>query len=380
MNRSRLLLSGAALLLSLGSGIPLRAQLTPDQALATYDQLTRSYNVITLGDLTLNNTHTDGGIAVGGNLTVGSGTIIGLFSNPSAGADPALYANGAVTFNGNSQINNGYVSTPAMSGSVTWTYNPAGNNYQRQLVTGSGMMAYNTSDARAYTDPRTVTGPNGWNWSSVGSSLIAVSNALAAANATGTIGVSGQTLTFTSNASGVTVFNLDASRIVNGYYDANGDGFFDQNTERLSDIKANLAADQYFVINVLNATSAGGKILFDGVNNLSGGSNNQQLLWNILPDNNAATPDKLTLSTNFYGSILAPLVDIENNNHYLNGQLVAGSYTQTNAEIHYADGYSGPVVFSPVPEPGTYALVAVGLGFVAVVWRRRPRPRGTPPA
>lgn len=355
-----------ALALLLGSGIA-RAQMTAEQALATYDQLTRSYNVITFGAMTLNNTHTDGGIASGGTLTLGGGTIIGLFSNPSAGPDPALYARGAVTINGSNQINNGYVATPGLSQSATWTYDPANNNHQRQIVTDSGMLAYNTGDSRAYVDPREGTTPDGWDWSNLQTSLIAASTALAQTTATGSIGVSGQTLTFTSDASGVTVFNLDANRIVNGHFDLNGDGIAET---QISDIKVNLGADQYFVINVLNATSETGKVLFQGVNNFNPGTNNEQLLWNILPDSDAGTADKVTLSTNFYGSILAPLVEIENNNHYINGQLVASSYTQTSAEIHYV-GYNGPVVFSPVPEPGTYALAAVGVGALALVWRRR---------
>jgi choice-of-anchor A domain-containing protein len=195
---------------------------------------------------------------------------------------------------------------------------------------------------------------------------------LASSAATGAIGISGQTLTFTSSGSGVTVFNLDASKIVNGTYDLNNDGIYDANTERLSNIQANLNADQYFVVNVLNATSAdGSKVLFEGVGNFNSGSNNQQLLWNIIPDANSGTSDILTLGTNFYGSILAPLVDVQSTGYYLNGQLISQSFTQSGAEVHYANGYTAPVAFSPVPEPSTYAVIASALCALGFFWHRR---------
>ncbi len=347
-------------------------QAVTEQALAAYDYYTRNYNVVTFGNLTLNGTHTDGGIAVGGNLTVSNGAIIAMQDSPSIGSDPSLYVNGQITLAGNAQINRGYVSTPNLSNSLTWTYDPQNNQNQRSLTNGTYTLSYNTQDAQAYVDPRTIAAPAGWNWSTAQSALTNASATLAAATANGTATISGQTLTFTSNGSGIVVFNLDASKIVNGIYDINGDGFFDQNNERLSNIQANLNADQYFVVNVLNATSAdGSKVLFDGVNNFSSGTNNDQLLWNIIPDSNSGTADILTLGTNFYGSILAPLVDVQSNNRYLNGQFVGNSLVQTSAEIHYADGYAAPVSFSPVPEPSTYAIIASALCAAGFIWHRR---------
>lgn len=371
----RALLIGAVVL-SAGLTPLARAQTVTQQALAAYDYYTRNYNVVTFGNLSLNGTHTDGGIAVGGNLTVNNGAIIAMQDSPSIGSDPALYVNGQITLAGNAQLNRGYAATPNLSNSLTWTYDPANNQTQRGLTNGTYTLSYNTADAQAYVDPRTLAGPSGWNWSTAQTALINASATLAAATANGTASIVGQTLTFASSASGVVVFDLDASKIVNGYYDFNNDGFFDPNTERLSNIQANLNTDQYFVINVRNATSAdGSKILFDGVNNFSSGTNNEQLLWNIIPDNNPNTADILNLGTNFYGSILAPLVDVQSNNRYLNGQFVGNSLTQTSAEIHYANGYTAPVSFSPVPESSTYAIVFGVLGGIGFVWHRRRAPR-----
>jgi choice-of-anchor A domain-containing protein len=345
------------------------AQTVTEQALASFDAYARDYNVVTFGNLTLNNTHTDAGVAVGGNLTVG-GAVISMQSTTSA--DPALYVNGQITLTGNSQFNNGYASTPNLSNALTWTYDPANNQYQRGLTDGTSTLSYNTSAAQAYVDPRSVSAPANWNWSTTLSTLSNASATLASSAATGAIGISGQTLTFTSSGSGVTVFNLDASKIVNGTYDLNNDGIYDANTERLSNIQANLNADQYFVVNVLNATSAdGSKVLFEGVGNFNSGSNNQQLLWNIIPDANSGTSDILTLGTNFYGSILAPLVDVQSTGYYLNGQLISQSFTQSGAEVHYANGYTAPVAFSPVPEPSTYAVIASALCALGFFWHRR---------
>lgn len=350
-----------------------RAQVVTEQALAAYDYYVRDYNVLTFGNLTLNGTHTDAGIAVGGNLTVG-GSVISMQS--SASTNPALYVNGQISLTGSSQFNNGYVSAPNLSNALTWTYNPANNQYQRGLTDGANTLSYNSSHAQTYVDPRTVAAPDGWNWATAQSALTNASSTLASASATGSLGVSGQNLTFTSNASGVTVFNLDASKIVNGIFDANNDGIFDQNTERVSNLSVNLAADQYFVVNLTNATSASGSsALFSGIN-VNAGSNNTQLLWNIIPDANTGTSDILALGSNLYGSILAPLVDVQSNGYYTNGQLAANSFTQTGAEVHYAGGYSAPVSFSPVPEPSTYAIIASALCAVGFIWQRR-RARGS---
>lgn len=356
-------------LLFLG-GVMAAAQTTALQALASYDSLVRDYNVITFGNLTLNGTHTDGGIAVGGNLSLGSGTVLAMHSVAATSSNPSLYVNGQVVLNGGAQLNNGYASTPNLSNSVAWTYNPANNQYQRGLASNGQTLSYNTSNTLAYSDPRTVAGPAGWSWSAVQSEAISVSMDLASLAATGTVSRTGQTLTFVSDASGVTVFTLDASKFSNGGYDFDGNGSVNFNTEGLSGYVANLANDQYFVINVINATSADGSLTFLQGLNGNAGTNNDQLLWNIIPDSNAATADTLNLGANLYGSVLAPLVNIQSNGRYLNGQVVAGSYTQSGAEIHYAGGYDGPVAFSPVPEPSTYALLGSVLCVAGIVVRR----------
>jgi len=357
----------ALLFASLLTGGIACAQVIPEELLARYENLVRDYNVVTLGNLNLNGVHTDGGIAVGGNLTLGNNTV--LVRDNIVSSNPTVYVNGQITLNSNAQLNHGFVSAPNIS-STAWSYNPP--NQQRGIKINGRTLSYNTSHPSSFENPKDVSGPAGWNWTDVRAEALSISAGLAGLSPNGTITVNSQSLTFVSSGSTVTVFTLDANRLGNGFYDVNNDGIF-QESERIANLKINIGADEYFVINVVNATSAdGSKKLFQNLN-INEGSNSDHLLWNILPDANGNTPDILNLASNLYGSILAPDIDMmrSGSGNYLYGQLLVGSYTQQNAgEIHYNGGFNGPV-FSPVPEPSTYALIACSLCAVGIVIRRR---------
>jgi choice-of-anchor A domain-containing protein len=305
--------AAAALLAVLGLG-EARAQMSVEEAVVTFDTLVRDYNVITSGNLTLNNTHTDGGIAVGGNLNLSGNNVLVMHGN---------------------------------------------NGGQRSLQNG-GSLSYNTSAANSYMDPRVAPGVSGWDPVSTVSSLASVSAALASATPTGTINFSNNSIQLsTSLTTGVAVFNLDASLLTNL-----------TNTN----IQINVPTDMVYVINVFNAD---GTTLFGGGGmNANSGQNNDQLLWNIVADSNPATSSTVNLGTNFYGSILAPMIDLTNGSggeqNYVNGQVVAASYTQNGAEIHYVD-FSAPVTFSAVPEPATWGLFGLAGCATMMVCRRKRR-------
>ncbi|MET0262993.1 MAG: collagen-binding domain-containing protein [Rariglobus sp.] len=331
-----------------------RAQMSVEQAVVNFEGLVREYNVITSGNLNLNNTHTDGSIAVGGNLTLTGNNVLAMHGN-KVGPNPSVYLNGQLSVSGNSYLNNGYVYAPNLNSSTTYT-----GGSQRSLNNG-GSLSYNTSHANSYVDPRNAPAPSGWNLTSTFSELAAISNTLAASSPTGTINfTNNQIVLSTSLTSGVAVFNVDASQLA-GVSGIN--------------IQINVPADMVYVINVLNA---GGQTLFGGSNNNGNvGQNNDQLLWNIVPDSNPNTSNSITLGSNFYGSILAPMIDLNNtangNNRYVNGQIVAASYTHTGAEIHHVD-FSAPVTFSPVPEPSTWGLFGIA-GCAMIMLCRRPGAR-----
>ena len=214
--------------------ISAEAQIQVDHAVVEFDELVRSYNAIVLGDATFNNgQHSHAGVAVGGNLT-SNGWIYA--QQVDSGADPTLYVTGTTTLNGESKLERGYATlNPGQTG--TWNSpNP------RDLTSGGGKLTVqnNTNIAQATLDPRTNPAPAGWNWATLETQFIKISETLAAAAQTtgASIHLDGQTLVFDAgtNTSGSVVFNLTATLLTGlGYY---------------SGVVVNVPADTVFIINV----------------------------------------------------------------------------------------------------------------------------------
>ena len=354
-----------ATLAALLSVVVAHAQTTLTSAVVQFDTLTQGYNLISLGNASFSNYgDTQGALAVAGNLTLqGAGQIAEHYS---AGSKPSLYVSGQLNLDSGQQtrLKNGYAYLPSVSGS--W------NGTDRVLTTGSGgqFSTINSTHALAGTDPRNTLGSAPFSWSSLSSGLVSVSNTLASAASTGSISVSGQNLVFSANGqtSGVVVFTLDANAFNGSLYDANGNGQFDQNNERVSNVQINVPENVVFVINVKNF---GGKTLLGGIN-ANSGSGNERLLWNITPDSSGGA---VTLGSGaaFYGSVLAPLVAVKNGqNTAPNGQIVAASYTHAGAELHQVE-FTAPVAFSAVPEPASFGVFGVGATIAIALSRRRPR-------
>lgn len=319
------------------------------QAVSDFDSLMREYNLVSLGNASISGNDTWGGLAVGGNLTLNSVPVANLSSVSNTGSDPTLYVAGQLILNGDSQLNNGYA---AISSAANSGYTLSGN----QFVGSNGKLILNSNAS----NPLTNAGPANWNWSTIGSQALSISQTLAAANQSGTVAVntSNQTLTFSSNStdSGVVVFNLDASLLGSGTFGG----------QNFSNIGFSLAANQTAVVNVSNA--AGRTIFGNGNMNLSSDIASR-LLWNITDTSGSVS---LGNGGQFYGSVLAPLVNVSNYNSPVNGQVLAGSLTYSGAELH--DTPFTPVGITTgvlVPEPSTYALWGVGLCAAGFVLRRR---------
>jgi choice-of-anchor A domain-containing protein len=157
---------------------------------------------------------------------------------------------------------------------------------------------------------------------------------------TGDVDLAGKHLNYTGAATDLAVFNL------------NGNDLFAQNSNWNLDFGA---ADKV-VINVFGdaLTSAGGI-------NLNGGfshANAENILWNFYGANSINFG-----ATQWFGSVLAvdAVVDFDND---LNGTLAANSYVG-NGQIHIANWNSTPPSTS-VPEPQTYLLLLMGLGFLTL--------------
>lgn len=347
---------------ALTMAVSLRAQ-TGD--LAAFSNLVQDYNAISFGnaDLSFTSQDVEGPVAVGGNLTLGGDTLVTLTQFDTA-SNPALYVAGTFAIDGNAtvQLDNGYAALPGNQGTGTYPYE--GNATRYQPAATSGWLEVNSSATYASTDPRSnpigtwTTTPMG----SVQSQLTGVSNDLANYAATGAIAVSGQNLTFTGAASGITVFDLNANLLLqsggSAYY-----GSTSNPNDRFTSIAMTIPTNAFYIINLTNAGSDPNPIFGSDVNfNLNGDPTQpSRLLWNL------SGSGSVTLGNNgqFFGSVLAPQMTVSNGtNDPMEGQIVAGDLDYQNAELHFAQ------LAVPIPEP---PLVPAALGAAVLAWVLRRR-------
>lgn len=315
-------------------------------AVRTFDSLVRDYNLIAFGNASFNQHESEGKLAVQGNLSLNSFTVAAISSTVSTN-DPALYVGGQLTLNNDSHLNTGSAYLPSTTGTYSGsTFYPSTGG---KLIINSGAG-----------NPAGASAPSNWNWSSIQSQAVSASQAIAMATPTGSIAVNGQTLTFssTSGTAGVVVFNLDMSLLSGASY----------NAQYFSSISFALGANQTGVINVTNYD---GKTLFgDGAINFNGSTSlASQLLWNFSGSGSVSLGKS---GGDFFGSVLAPSVNVSNNSSRIDGQVIANSVTYSGAELHYAAFTpvgldSGSVL---VPEPSTYALWGAALCLGGLIWRR----------
>jgi choice-of-anchor A domain-containing protein len=338
---------------------------------------TGQYNLLAFGNVDLEgSSDTQGGIAVGGNLTIGGSWTIA--SQTAPGSNPALYLNGSLSLSGTTHLNNGYAATPNVNagsggsgrsfsfgrghgGGATWNWDSRNNElYTGDENSGNALSTANSSAAYAHDNPVANPTPQDWDWSSLQSSLEAVSSDLGGATANGTISVSGQNLVFSPPSgmtSGVAVFTLDASQLSGDYYGG----------QRISNIQINVPSGIDYVINVINLANT--QTLFGSGINFNSGANDDQLLWNFVGDQYCDPGTSVTIGGggNFYGSVLAPGSTVTASTT-INGQVVANDFTDTGVELHDA-GFNAVQVL--VPEAGTFAWWALALCGAAVLLRRR---------
>jgi choice-of-anchor A domain-containing protein len=319
--------------------------------LAAFSGDVRNYNLVTLGNATLNgSSDTQGGIAIGGNLAINGAWTIA--SNEGDDPNASLYINstGTLTLSGTTTLNNGFASIASATTANGWTWNSPNG---KDLSGHGGTLAANSSDPKASIDPDLNAAPTGWSWSTESSSLTSISSDLAGASVgsnTITVDGGGNLDLNTTQTSGIVVFDLDASKLGSTY-------------AGLKNISIDVPTGVNYVINVLNLCD--NQTLFDNVN-FNSGTNDDQLLWNFSQTTNMT----VDLGGNFYGSILAPNINITDDTT-INGTVVADNFVDNGVELHDSDEF----VDLNVPEPRTFALWAMGLcGVVVLVGRRLRRP------
>gem|GEM_PF-6121716 len=315
------------------------------QAVNTFDSLVRNYNLVAFGNASFSGHSIQGGLAVQGNLTLSSTPGIG--SNYGTGADPTLFVGGKLTLKNDSSVSTGYVSVNSTANSHL---NVSGN----QVTMGGGKLLLNGNSS----NPLNNLPPANWNWATIQSQAISISQTLKNAAQTGTIAVNPakQALTFTSTttAAGVVVFQLDANKLGQSSYDG---------INNVNNIMFNLAPNQTAVVNVINWD---GKNLFSGYNFNDNGNVGGHLLWNF----NGSGTLRIGNNADFFGSILAPEADLMKNNssNRLDGQLIVNNVDYSGAQLHFEE-------FAPigvlVPEPSTYALWTIALCGAGLWWQRR---------
>jgi choice-of-anchor A domain-containing protein len=182
--------------------------------LNTFSADVRNYNLVTLGNATLNgSSDTQGGIAIGGNLAINGAWTIA--SNEGDDPNAALYINstGTLTLSGTTTLNNGFASIASATTGNGWTWNSPNG---KDLSGHGGTLAMNSADAKASIDPDLNAAPTGWSWSTESSSLTSISSDLAGASVgsnTITVDGGGNLDLNTTQTSGIVVFDLDASQL-----------------------------------------------------------------------------------------------------------------------------------------------------------------------
>ena len=319
----------------------------------TGTEILQQFNLVTLGNAN-SNSHVDGRVFVGGNLTGGDMvqhasstaasnyaglTVLGNASNVKVNGLGAVIGGSLSnsTVNTGSSYISGNVSGSNLNGPAYVVGTKSGSNFNGGQPT--------TATALMQTNQAASTSTN------FGTTLQAVSDKLKAAGANSTISISGNKATFNAvgNSAGVAVFNLDNAA------------------------SAALFAAGEFTFSVSHATT----IIINssvtaatiGANFLGGQAQSlgSAIIWNFY---NATS---ITTNAQFGGSILATHATLTNNQNIEGGVYVNG--LQQNGEIHL-QAFSGNI--SAVPEPQAYASMLGGLallGFTAIRRRKKGQDR-----
>ncbi len=358
MKNLRRLLSAALSAGALSSGL---FGALVDSSLVQFDEAVRNYNLISFGNASFARYgDTEGGLAVGGNLFLDGGAIAAQPGKFTPSADPTLYVAGQLSINQNATLESGYASINALS-NLSWSWNGLD---KRLLRDGSVFSTVNSSAPLAGVDPRVNPGAADWDWAALQDGFVGISSVLAGSDASGKIVITDQTLRFSAlkpAAGGAIVFDLDADLLLGNTY---GGAMF-------SNIQFDVPSGSAYVVNVRNAA---GRTLF-GTGNFNLGSGYERLLWNIVDETPGVSDDvRFGNGGQFFGAVLAPTFNVFNDlGTAINGQVVAGTFTHSGAELHF----TGFEYDYEVPEPGTYGALGAA-ACLGLVFLRRRRARSAP--
>jgi hypothetical protein len=303
-------------------------------------------NAILTGDLTLNSSHTDSGVAAGTSATIENGSNVNQMSDyhddPYAfrddgsltivGGESQTLAGGATVVS-NASVNNGLKYFPTNGGTQgALTYGSSSSSMPQIFFDGNG-------GSPTVTLPSSVSGDT--YFSSRSTLLTAAASNLAGLSGQTAVTASGGSVTLNGSAGQVKVFNWDVATV--GAVNA---------------ITLNATAGEVVVINVHDLPS--GTTWTPSVNfNGSSQADSVRVLWNLVGGINLNTGSGM-----WDGSILG-IGSTVTSMQGVNGQVFAKSLEMSNgSELHF-----DPLV--AIPEP-PYAALMAGLavcGAAAIVRR-----------
>ena len=166
---------------------------------------------------------------------------------------------------------------------------------------------------------------------------------------------------------GNSVTNQYGAYTFNAVADANGVSVFNLTEAALSGWQFTLNVADPAMTVIFNITGDGNYNWNTGLAGAFGSAFAGNIIWNF------SDATSLEINQTVYGSVLAPLANLQSNSAIVGSVVSAGLRANSGVKLGTYDGGNLGFAANAVPEPGTWAMLIVGFGFVGATLRRRER-------